>query len=84
MMDVWIGRQREIYISIFYVDDNRQKETLLPIKKNVYINALRVNNNIYIDDIELPTRLYSDSFQRYQISDFNRIGFILYRNNHSL
>ena len=83
-MDVWIGRQREIYISIFYVDDNRQKETLLPIKKNVYINALRVNNNIDIDDIELPNRLYSDSFQRYQISDFNRIGFILYRNNHSL
>ena len=61
-------------IRIFFVDDNRQKETLLPIvKKNVHTNSIRVNNNIDIDDIELPTRIYSDSFQSYEISDFNSL-----------
>ena len=53
-------------IRIFYVDDNRQKETFLSIiKKYVYTNSLRVNNNIDIDDIELPTKIYSDIFQSY-------------------
>lgn len=51
-------------IRIFYVNDNRQKETLLPIiKKYAYTNALIDNNYSDIDDIELPTRIYSDSFQ---------------------
>ena len=73
------------YIRILYKDDNRQKETLLPIiKNNVYSNALRVNNNLDLDDAELPTRIYSDCFQSYQIRDFNRMGFILHRKNHSL
>ena len=72
-------------IIIFFVDDNRQKETLLPIvKKHVHTNSIRVNNNIDIDDIDLPTRIYSDSFQSYQISDFNNLGYILHRINHSL
>ena len=43
-----------------------------------------VNNNIDIDDLELPTRIYSDSFQSYQIRDFNRIVFIFHKINHSL
>ena len=72
-------------IRIFYVDDNRQKETLLPIvKKNVYTNANRVNNNEDRDDIFLPTRIYSDCFQSYQEIDFNSLGYILHSINHSL
>ena len=72
-------------IRIFYIDDHRQKETLLPIiKNNVYSNTLRVNNNQDIDDAKLPTRIYSDCFQSYQIRDFNNLGFILHRINHSL
>ena len=71
-------------IRIFYIDDNRQKKTLLPIvKKNVYTFPDRVCNNEDGNNINLPTRIYS-CFQSYQGNDFNQIGFILHRINHSL
>ena len=72
-------------IRVFYVNDNRQKETLLPIvKNNVYTIPERVYNNEDGNNINLPTRIYSDCFQSYQESDFNQLGFILHRINHSL
>ena len=72
-------------IRVFYVNDNRQKETLLPIvKNNEYTIPERVYNNEDGNNINLPTRIYSDCFQSYQESDFNQLGFILHRINHSL
>ena len=34
--------------------------------------------------MDFPTRIYSDCFQSYQTVDFNRIGFIVHKINHSL
>ena len=75
----------EFAIGIFYLDDNRQKETLMPIvKNNVYTNAIKVNNNVDEDDINFPTHIYLDCLQSCQENDFNPMGFILYKINHSL
>ena len=78
-------------IRIFYVNDNRTKETLLPIiKKNVYTYFNGIYNNqdpAPIDsnvDYIFPTRIYSDYFSSYQEVDFNSLGFKLYRINHSV
>ena len=74
-MDVWISRQGQYDIRIFFVNDNRHKETLLPIiKKNVYTYPAILNNN-NDENADYPSiRIYSDSFASYQVSDFNRLG----------
>lgn len=71
-------------MGIFYIYDNMQKETILPIvKNNVQTNKDEVFNNGDRNDINLPTRIYSDSFQRYQEHDFNYLGYIPHRINRS-
>ena len=72
-------------VRIFYLNNDRTKEHILPfIKKNVYTFPVSIRNNTD-DDTDYPaTRIYTDSFQTYQISDFNSMGFILHRINHSI
>ena len=50
-------------VRIFFVDNNRTKETLLPIiKENIYTYSNRIQNNVDIN-LETPaTRIYSDCF----------------------
>ena len=72
-------------IRIFFVDNNRTKETLLPIiKKNVYTYYNYIENNTDPNDEIYPTRIFSDCFQAYQIGDFNNLGYKLYKINHSV
>ena len=72
-------------IRIFFVDNNRTKETLLPIiKKNVYTYYNYIENNTDPNDEIYPTRIFSDCFQAYQIGDFNNLGYKLYKVNHSV
>ena len=71
-------------IRLFFVKDNRQKETILPIiVKNVFTPNAQIIDNTDNDIILCATRIYSDCWASYQINDFNRLGFILYRVNHS-
>ena len=72
-------------VRIFYLNNDRTKDHILPfIKKNVYTFPDIIRNNID-EDVENPaTRIYTDSFQTYQVGDFNRMGFILHRINHSI
>ena len=72
-------------VRIFYVDNNRTKETILPIiKKNIYTNYDHIENNNDPDAIIYPTRIFSDCFQTYQVADFNNLGYKLYKVNHSV
>ena len=72
-------------IKIFFVDNNRTKETLLPIiKKHVYTYYNSIENNIDPNDEIYFTRIFSDYFQTYQIDDFNSLGYKLYKVNHSV
>ena len=72
-------------IRIFFVDNNRTKETLLPlIKDNVYTYYDHIRNNIDINLERPATRIYSDCFATYQVSDFNNLGYILHKVNHSI
>ena len=59
-------------VRIFYVDNNRTKETLLPIiKKNIYTYYDHIVNNNDPNSDNYTTRIFSDCFQTYQTSDFN-------------
>ena len=72
-------------IRIFYVSNDRTKESLMPyIQHNVYTSQNRVYNNADFENEDLATRIYSDSFSSYQIRDFNEKGYKLHRINHSL
>mgnify|MGYP006916232423 CR=1 FL=1 len=71
-------------IRIFFINDNRTRETILPlIKKNVYKPFALINDNKDLDTNYPSTRIYSDYFATYQTQDFNNMGFILYKVNHS-
>ena len=59
--------------------DNHLKENLLPI---VIKNVHTVNN--YIDGIDFRTRVYSDCFSAYREQDFEGLGYLLHRVNHSI
>ena len=72
-------------VRIFYVDKNRTKEMLLPIiNKHIYTyyEHIEINNDPNV--INSLTRIFSDCFQTYQISDFNNLGYKLYKVNHSV
>jgi hypothetical protein len=60
-------------IRIFYVNNNRTRDTLLSlIINNVYTYARRIRNNRDEDNNILPaTRVFSDYFSSYQESDFD-------------
>ena len=72
-------------IRIFFVNDNRTRETILPIiKNNVYTPFPSIVDNKDLDSNYPSTRIYSDYFTTYQTPDFNNMGFILYKVNHSI
>ena len=78
-------------IRIFYVDNNRSRETLLPIVRNnvyTYFNSIENNEDpiprIPNDEYRYATRIYSDCFASYQEHDFNSMGYKLNRVNHSI
>ena len=67
---------------IFFVDNNRTKETILPlIKNNIFTSYQSIDNNKDPNDDIYPTRIFSDCFQTYQTKDFNELGFKLYKVN---
>ena len=64
---------------IYSVMENRRKENLLPlVKNNVY------TYDIIEDNIDNRTRIYSDCYSVYRQDDFNAMGFLLHRVNHSI
>ena len=70
-------------ILIFFVNDNRQTETLIPIiKNNIYIPKTILNDNKGEDEENLATRIYSDYSMSYQVREINQLGYILYKFNH--
>ena len=72
-------------IRVFSLNNNRVKETLLPIViKNVYTYPIILNNNEGENEDYPSTRIYSDCFQTYQKDDFNPKGYILFKVNHSV
>jgi len=71
-------------IRIFYVGEDRTKAKLMPIiKQNIYTSVNRILNNCDDNLIDPATRIYSDCFASYQIIDFNKLGYILNKVNHS-
>ena len=65
---------------IFCVLEDRTKQSLLPI-----IRANDDEGEEFNDIIETTkTRIYSDCYQTYQPVDFERMGYILKRINHSI
>ena len=72
-------------IRIFFVDNNRTKDTLLPIiKNNVYTFYDHIENNTDLNPEMSANRIYLDSFAPYQVSDFNNLRYILYKVNNSI
>ena len=72
-------------IRIFYVENNRTKETLLTIiEKHIYSYYNNIENNEDPNEENYPTRIFSDYFQAYQVNDFNSLGYKLYKVNHSI
>ena len=72
-------------IRIYYVHNNRKRETLFPlVKKKIYTyyNSLLNNNNE--NENFLAIRISSDFFLSYQENDFNNSEYILYRFNYSI
>jgi len=47
------------------------------IKQNVYSSVNRILNNCDDNLIDPATSIYSDCFTSYQITDFNKLGYIL-------
>ena len=68
---------------VFCVLNNRTKENLLPLVKNNIITDEN-NNEEMSEDETVQTRIYSDCFSSYQVDDFNEMGYILKRINHSV
>ena len=75
--------------------NNRTKDKLLPIiKKYVYsgndsdeldLDEYDEEGNIIIEEnYSIKTRVFSDCFRSYQIEDFDNMGYILKRVNHSV
>ena len=59
---------------IFYVDNNRTKETLLPIvKNNIFTPYNFIVNNTDPNEGQYSTRIFSDCFSSYQLGDFNQL-----------
>ena len=74
-MDVWACRNK-YFIRVFFVNNNRVKETLLPIViKNVYTYPTILNSNEGENEDYPATTIYSDCFQTYQKEDFNPKGY---------
>ena len=86
-----IGRENQILLMfglidrknkdarVFCVMENRRKENLLPI----------ICNNVYTPNfveggLDLRTRIYSDCFSVYRENDFDSLGYVLHRVNHSV
>ena len=56
-------------VRIFFVDNNRTKEALLPIiKENINTYSNHIWNNVDINPETPVTKIYSDSFSTYQVS----------------
>ena len=67
---------------VYYVVDNRIKESLLPlIKINIYtIDVIRVNHYKLLQEIHdncFSTRIYSDYWRVYQMIDFKNYLFFV-------
>jgi len=72
-------------IRLFFVNNNRVKETLLLIIiKNVYIYQNILNNNEGKNAEYLATRIYRDCLQTYQKKILILMLYILYKVNHSV
>ena len=64
--------------------NNQTKEKLLPlVEKYIYINDINEEGDD-IEDLSLKTLLFSVCFRSYRFTDFNDMGFILKRVNHSI
>ena len=64
---------------VFSVMDNRRKENLIPlVVKNVHTET----NSVF--GIDFRTRVYSDCFSVYREQDFEGLGYLLHRVNHSI
>ena len=72
-------------IWIYYFNNDRTKEKILQIvKNNVYSYHGGIINNNDPDENNPATIIYKDYFSIYQELDFNRLGYFLYRVNHSI
>ena len=82
MFGIWDRGNYDIHI--FYLNNNRTRDTLLPLILNhVYIYPTTIINNRDEDNTIFPaTRVFSDYFSSYQESDFNSKGFILHKVNY--
>ena len=54
------------------------------IKNNIYTYNPSIINNKDPNEDNYATRIFSDCFKTYQVKDFNDMGYILYRVNHSV
>ena len=93
-----IGNENEIYwmfglidritkeARIFSILNDRTKSNLLKyVKNNVYTNNEDdINNDEFSENELLNTRIYSDCFASYQPADFQNLGYLLKRVNHSI
>ena len=76
---------------VFCVMNNRTKENLRPIIKDNIVTINEQENDVneeeeesIINEDTLKTRIYSDCYSSYQQSDFDEMGYILHRVNHSV
>ena len=57
---------------MFYVNNNRKRDSLFPIiKNNVYTYYRYIQNNRDSNDNIYPARIFPDCFQAYHVQDFN-------------
>ena len=56
-----------------------KKRQLIPIVVKIVITQSEIINRL-----DLRTRIYSDCFSGYRETDFERLGYLLHRVNHSI
>ena len=77
--------QRILEFFLLITTEQRILYSLLPIiKNNVYTFYNHIENNTDLNPEMPATMIYSDSFATYQVSDFNNLGYILHKVNHTI
>ena len=71
-------------IKVFLLITKTKRNSIAYSKKNIYSIRTMIHDNKDINHVMVATKIYTDCWQSYQGKDFNEMGFILHKVNHSI
>ena len=71
-------------IKVFLLITKTKRNSIAYSKKNIYSICKMIHDNKDINHVMVATKIYTDCWQSYQGKDFNEMGFILHKVNHSI